>query len=122
MTGIWRTLRDYILWSYERGTIQYDVMVTLILFFIFLSPYWINFKDKPVQRNPQRTEVVVVADGRDGLIFQIDGTAFQGQDDDHVRAELARIIEPISGKVAITKYERHRDGNSVEYKVWVQKQ
>src|SRR5450432_3601681 len=122
MTGIWRTLRDYILWSYERGTIQYDVMVTLILFFIFLSPYWINFKDKPVQRNPQRTEVVVVADRRDGLIFQIDGTAFQGQDDDHVRAELARIIEPISGKVAITKYERHRDGNSVEYKVWVQKQ
>ena len=25
MTEIWRTIRGYILWSYERGTIQYDV-------------------------------------------------------------------------------------------------
>lgn len=122
MIGIWRTLRDYILWSYERGTIQYDVMVTLILLFIFLSPYWINFKDKPVQRSPHRTEVVVVADGQAGLIFQIDGSEVQGRDDGQVKAELSRIIEPISGKVAITKYERQRVGHGVEYKVWAHKQ
>src|ERR1700730_15970536 len=85
MTTLWRTLRDYVLWSYERGTIQYDVMVTLILLFIFLSPYWINFKDKPIQRKPHRTEVVVLADGQDGLIFQIDGSAFQNQDDKYIR-------------------------------------
>ena len=101
MTGIWRTLRDYILWSYERGTIQYDVMVTLILLFIFLSPYWINFKDKPVQRDPHRTEVVVVADEAGELIFQIDASTVQGKDDQEVRAELLQIIEPISGKVSI---------------------
>lgn len=122
MTRIWSTLRDYILWSYERGTIQYDVMVTLILLFIFLSPYWINFKDKPVQRNPHRTEVVVVPDGQAGLIFQIDGSAVRGEDDNQVRTELSRIIEPISGKVAIIKYERYRSGNGVEYKVWAEKQ
>ena len=29
-SNFWRTIRDYILWSYERGTIQYDIMVTLI--------------------------------------------------------------------------------------------
>ena len=52
MTEIWRTIRGYILWSHERGTIQYDVMVTLILLFLFLSPVWINFKDKPVEHNP----------------------------------------------------------------------
>jgi hypothetical protein len=122
MTGIWRTLRDYILWSYERGTIQYDVMVTLILFFIFLSPYWINFKDKPMQRNPHRAEVVVVADGQGALIFQIDGSAFRDRDEDHVRAKLSRIIEPISGKVAITKYEREVDGHVTTYWVWARKQ
>ena len=38
MSRIWRTIRDFILWSYERGTLQYDVMVTLILLFVFLSP------------------------------------------------------------------------------------
>jgi hypothetical protein len=122
MIGIWRTLRDYVLWSYERGTIQYDVMVTLILLFIFLSPYWINFKDKPVQRDPHRTEVVVTADGRGGLIFQIDGSSLQGKDDDGVKVELSRIIEPISGKVAITKYERVGDGHAVNYKVWAHKE
>ena len=49
MNAIWRTIRGYILWSYERGTIHYDIMVTLILIFVFLSPYWINFNDKPIE-------------------------------------------------------------------------
>ena len=35
MTGIWRTIRDYIFWSYERGTIQYDVMVTSSCYLFF---------------------------------------------------------------------------------------
>lgn len=125
MTGIWRTIRDYILWSYERGTIQYDVMVTLILFFVFLSPHWINFKDRPVEVNPHRTEVVVEADGNDGgLIFQIDGSVVPGNDDSEVRAELLRTIEPISGNVSIKKYaaDRDRSGKVRSYRVWVQRQ
>ena len=121
MTALWRTLRDYVLWSYERGTIQYDVMVTVILLFIFLSPYWINFKDKPIQRKPNRSEVVVLAEGQDGLIFQIDGSAFPSEDDEHIRAELLGIIEPISGTVSITKYERSGVGHAVTYKVWAHK-
>jgi len=47
---VWRTIRGFILWSHERGTIQYDVMVTLILLFVFLSPRFINFNDRPVQQ------------------------------------------------------------------------
>ena len=35
MNAIWRTIRGYILWQYERGTLHYDIMVTLILIFIF---------------------------------------------------------------------------------------
>ena len=124
MTGIWRTLRDYVLWSYERGTIQYDVMVTLILLFIFLSPFWIDFKDKPVQSDSHRTEVVVVAGEAGELIFQIDGSTIRGKDDEEVRAELLQIIEPISGKVSITRYEtdHKQSGKARTYKVWVRKQ
>ena len=59
MGAIWRTIRGYILWSYERGSLHYDIMVTLILLFIFVSPHFINFKDKPVERNPHLTGVVV---------------------------------------------------------------
>jgi hypothetical protein len=121
MTGIWRTIRDYIFWSYERGTIQYDVMVTLILLFVFLSPSLVNFKDKPVEHNPHRTGVAVVPDGQGGLIYQIDSTAVAGKDDAAIRGELLRVIEPISGEVNITKIEPVRDGSGrvLSYKVWV---
>ena len=124
MTGIWRTIRDYIFWSYERGTIQYDVMVTLILLFVFLSPRLINFKDKPVEHNPHRTGVAVVPDGQGGLIYQIEAAAVgqtDGNDDSVIRGELLRIIEPISGEVSVTKVEAVRDGSGriVSYKVWV---
>ncbi len=124
MTGIWRTIRGYILWSYERGTIQYDVMVTLILFFVFLSPYWINFKDKPIERNPHPTGVVVIPDAGGGFIYQIEGTAVSGKDETAVQEQLLRIIEPISGEVSITKYETVRDksGRVLSYKVWVRRE
>ena|ERR1700690_3781213 len=123
MTGIWRTIRDYLFWSYERGTIQYDVMVTLILLFVFLSPKLINFKDKPVERNPQSTGVVVTSDGQNGLVYQIEGRAVQSKDDAGIRAELLSIIEPVSGEVSISKYEVARDhsGHILLYKVWVQR-
>ena len=71
MNAIWRTIRGYILWSYERGTIHNDIMVTLILIFVFLSPYWINFKDKPIERNPHPQVVIVLPDTQGGFLYQI---------------------------------------------------
>jgi hypothetical protein len=125
MSGVWRTIRDYIFWSYERGTIQYDVMVTLILLFVFLSPRLINFKDKPVEHNPHRIGVAVVPDGQGGLIYQIEAAAVVGQltgnDDSALRSQLLEIIEPVSGEVSITKIEPVHDGSGrlLSYKVWV---
>jgi hypothetical protein len=121
MSGIWHTIRDYIFWSYERGTVQYDVMVTLILVFVFLSPKLINFKDKPVEHNPHRTGVAVMPDGQGGLIYQIEAAAVVGKDDAAVHSQLLEIIEPISGEVNITKVVPVRDGSGrvLSYKVWV---
>src|SRR5437763_4187376 len=112
MKAIWRTIRGYILWSYERGTIHYDVMVTLILIFVFLSPYWINFKDKPIERNPHPTGVSVLPDTQGGFVYQVEGTAVAGKDDGAIRDDLHRIIEPIAGgAVSINKYEILSDGS-----------
>jgi hypothetical protein len=121
MGAIWRTIRSYILWSHERGTIQYDVMVTLILLFVFLSPRLINFKDKPVEHNPHRTGVVVMPDEQGGLIYQVEGSAVTSKDDAAIREELLAIIEPISGEVTITKVDpvRDRSGHVLRYRVWV---
>jgi len=123
VAGVWHTLRSYILWSHERGSVQYDVMVTLILLFVFFSPKLINFKDKPVEHNPHPTGVVVMPDGQGGLIYQVEGSAVMGEDEDARRGELLGIIEPISGEVTITKVEavRNQAGRVAHYKVWVER-
>jgi hypothetical protein len=120
MLRIWQTIRSYILWTYERGSMQYDIIVTLILAFIFLAPIWVNFKDKPIERMPQQTGVVVFPDGQSGFIYQIDASAVKG-DPASFEADMLRVIEPIAGEVDITRYEAVRDarGHVVAYKVWV---
>jgi hypothetical protein len=125
MNAIWRTIRGYILWSYERGTIHYDIMVSLILIFVFLSPYWINYKDKPIERNPNPQVVIVLPDTQGGFLYQIDGTAITGKDDGSVRHELISIIEPIAGSaISIQRYETVRDhsGRILNYRVWVERE
>lgn len=124
MNSVWRTIRGYILWSYERGSLHYDVMVTLILVFVFLSPYWINFKDKPIERVPHQTGVVIQPDGRGGFIYQIEASALSAKDDAGLRDQMLRIIEPITGAAAISKYEAVKDGSGhvQSYKVWVEKE
>jgi hypothetical protein len=123
MTNIFRTIRGYIFWSHERGTIHYDIMVTLILLFIFLTPLWVNFKDKPVERNPHQTGVVVVPDSSGGLVYQIEASAISTKNPVALRDQLLGIIEPISGEVTISKVEPQVDatGHLLGYKVWVQR-
>ena len=124
MGAIWRTIRGYILWSYERGSLHYDIMVTLILLFVFLSPRYINFKDKPVERNPHPTGMMVIPDDKGGFIYEIPASAVNTGEGVDVRAELEQIIEPISGAVSVNRYEAVKDssGHTQSYKVWIEKE
>lgn len=38
MSKFGSVLRGILVWSYERGTLQYDIICALILAFIFLTP------------------------------------------------------------------------------------
>ncbi len=120
MATIWRTLSSYIWWTHKRGSFHYDVMVTLILLFIFLAPLGVNFKDKPVERIPHQTGVVVTPDGTQ-FLYQVDAAAVPGKDEEAIRARLLRIIEPIAGEVEIVRFEPVKDhsGRVVAYKAWV---
>jgi len=124
MNAIWRTIRGYILWSYERGTLHYDIMVTLILIFVFVSPYWINFNDKPIARNSHPSGVVVTADTQGRLVYEIDASAIKPGDDRSIREQLLHVIEPISGEVSIVGYETvtGRKGRIESYKVVVKRE
>ncbi len=119
MSAIWRTIRGYILWQYERGTLHYDIMVTLIIIFVLFSPRIINYNDKPIARKPHPTEVVVRADAECHLIYQVAASAITPGDDHSVREQLLRVIEPISGAISIVSYETVADsqGHVQGYKV-----
>jgi hypothetical protein len=124
MNAFWRTIRSYILWQHERGTLHYDVMVSLILIFIFATPYWINYNDKPVPYDAHQTDVIVTADTQGGLAYEISGSVITPGDDASVQAQLRRIITPISGAVTILKYEAvaDRKGKVQSYRVWVKRE
>ena len=121
MKSIWRTIRGYIWWDFPRGSLHYDIMVTLILLFVFFSPLLVNFNDKPVERNLRSAGVTVTPDGAGGIMYLIAATAVTGTKDAEVRDGLRRVIEPIAGEVTITRYEPVRDvaGRILSYRVWV---
>jgi hypothetical protein len=121
-----KTLKSYLFWTYERGSFHYDVMVTLILLFIFLSPRFINYRDRPVYQLP--SQIMVENDGNGGLIYQVKKTdvdqALQHvsakTDELRTRRALRRLIEPIAGDVLIERYEPLADnaGTINAYRVW----
>ncbi len=121
VSSVWKTIRGYVWWTYPRGSLHYDIMVTLILLFIFVTPLYVNFKDKPAERKPHPTGVEVVPDGRSGFIYRVNAAAIQGTADADVRAGLLSVIEPMAGEVKIDRYEPVQDTNGriVAYRVWV---
>lgn len=123
MKGAFGTIRSYILWQHERGTLHYDIMVTLILIFVFFSPRVINFNDKPAPLNRHPTGVVVSSDSDGSLVYEIEASQISTNDDGSLRNEFARVIHPISGDVTVTKYEAlsNSKGQVTQYRVWVKR-
>jgi hypothetical protein len=73
-----RTLGRFIFWDFPRGSWQYDVMVGLILAFIFLTPR-VVFQDQP-----RPASVVIVPSEGGGRLFWIapellDGVPSEGR-------------------------------------------
>jgi hypothetical protein len=116
-----RIFRNYIFWTYQRGSAHYDVMVTLILLFIFVSPRFINFHDRPVERTLPPSQVMAITDGHNGLMFQIDAATLSSfQDAGDLKSEIRTVVTPISGDVTIDRYEpvKGADGKTIAYRVW----
>lgn len=103
-------LRKYLFWTYERGSFHYDIMVTLILLFLFISPRFIDFKDRPVTMVPLRhSEVLVKTEGGRSdeaqFVYEIRIDDLRGaKTDDQMRTAILNVIEPIAGDVTLEKY------------------
>ena len=121
MKKLWETIKGYIWWTRSRGSFHYDVMVTLILLFIFVSPHFIDYKDRPAQRLPRPHSVLVMPNGERGLIFRVDARDVTGTSVAEQQASLLRVIEPIAPGVKLDHWAPEQDarGNLVGYHVWV---
>jgi hypothetical protein len=123
-------LSSYFWWTYERGSFHYDVMVTLILLFLFVSPHYIDFKDRLVETVALNSSEVLVkpagqSDGSPRFVYQIradePGGPQVSQTDSERRVSILRVVEPISGAVTIQNVEPVLDshGKIVAYNAWV---
>lgn len=123
MSRVWRLIKSYVFWTYERGSFHYDVMVTLILIFIFAAPRFINFKDQPADHLTHPTRILFTSEGNQ-LVYEVDASLVDAQDEAMVRKNLLRVIQPISGRVGIVKTEPLRDpaGQIVAYRAVVIKE
>jgi hypothetical protein len=118
-------LLSYFYWTYSRGSFHYDVMVTLILLFIFLTPHipgW-SYGDAPSSTAGLAHPMQVVSNGGRGLIVTVDAadvTIPAGASEKAVRQALRKAIEPVTGDaVVVERWETVRDaGGNLEWKVW----
>ena len=119
-----RILKSYFYWTYERGSFHYDVMVTLILAFIFITPHLWDYGDQPSVLNFPTHPISVMSDGGRGLIITVQasdipvGAAAPAAE---VKRALRKAVEPVAGdSVFVDRWELTRDsnGNPVSWKVW----
>jgi len=123
MSRIWQTIRSYFWWTHERGSFHYDVMVTVILIFIFLGPRYIDFKDKPQERSNLSSGITIKQLNADEFSYQVESAALHLTPGADPTEALKRSIEPFLGEVKIHNYKPLLDshGNITAYLVKVQK-
>jgi hypothetical protein len=115
-----RILRSYFFWTYERGSFHYDVMVTLILAFIFVTPHLWKYRDKPEERQLTARDVLVRMSGANDFVYQIDADQVNVNASPDLSAALRDTIAPVSGAVVVDRFETIKDasGKVTAYKVW----
>ncbi len=118
-----KILKSYFYWTYARGSFHYDVMVTLILLFIFVTPHLWDFGDKPSRAAGPAHAIQVVGDGGQGVIVSVQAVDVRipkSATDGEVKKALRKAIEPVTGDaVSVEHWETTRDteGNLV-WKIW----
>ncbi len=80
-------LKRFILWDYRRGSWQYDVMVGIILAFIFLTPrVWFRDTPKPVS-------IAMLPSDGSNLQFIVDARILAGVPEDRRVPELTKLLQ-----------------------------
>jgi hypothetical protein len=121
--GVREVLKSYFYWTYARGSFQYDVMVTLILLFIFITPHLWNYGDKPSRLAGPMHPIEVSSDGGHGLIVivpVVDVKVPADASNRVVKNILRQAIEPVTGdSVFVERWKTVTDDQGdLAWKIW----
>jgi hypothetical protein len=118
-----KILKSYFYWTYPRGSFHYDVMVSLILLFIFVTPWLWDYGDKPRSTAANTEPVLVLGDGGRGLIVTIPESEVNvpaAATDREIKKALKKAREAVLGDAMyVESWELSRDpnGNPRSWKV-----
>jgi len=119
-----QVLKSYFYWTSPRGSFQYDIMVTLILAFIFVTPHLWDYGDKPTSTDSNSQPVMVTGDGANGLIVTVqasDVNVAAASPDAVIKKALKKAMEPVLGdSISVVRWQLTRDANDnpVAWKIW----
>ncbi len=96
-------MKRAILWEYPRESWQYNILVGIILLFIFLTPRsW--FRDQP--RASHASQVVRLGAGRGESVFWIEPELLAGVPEEQRQLKLGEILKRRTGTTqTITRVE-----------------
>jgi hypothetical protein len=83
-------LKRFILWDYPRASWQYDVIVAIILAFIFLTPRDL-FRDQP--RIPKASSIAMLPSDNHSSVFFVDAQFLSGIAEDQWCARLSPVLQ-----------------------------
>jgi len=93
--GFWTGVKRFVLWDYPRACWQYDVMVGLILAFIFLTPRgW--FRDQP--RIPNASSITMLPAVHGASVYWVDMDLLTPVPESQRAARIEAMLEDRTGK------------------------
>ena len=106
----WSGVKRFILWDYPRAGWQYDVMVGLILAFIFLTPRdW--FRDQP--RIPSASSITMLPANHGADVYWVDTESLSGVGEAQRPARVQAMLEQKTGrKHLLVRLEPLRDSEA----------
>jgi hypothetical protein len=123
-----KILKSYFYWTYPRGCFHYDIMVTMILVFIFVTPHVWDFGDKPSNAAGPPHPIQVIGDGGRGLIVTVQASDVNldlntTAPDQVVKRALRKAIEPVTGDaVSVNSWQTVKDAQgNMAWKVWARR-
>jgi hypothetical protein len=97
-------LKRFILWDFKRGSWQYDVMVGIILAFIFLTPRdW--FRDQP--RIPKASSISMLPSEHGSFQFFVDAALLSKIPENQRLPKLTEMVQSSMSnrRLSVTRVE-----------------